>query len=208
MNLLQSGLCPVKTVIKIKTIVGWHRDIIHSYYSLLFVLERIFMIKEYFELEKYEALKESDNLIFKALELVTTLFENDLDKGGLPYMLHLLYVYKHVYSEEEKVIALLHDIIEDKQISKEDLIEFGFPIKIVEDVSILSRKKHTDYGLYIDNLVKKGSIEALHVKLSDLRNNMDMSRIKNPTVKDYERVKNRYTPSYEKILNRLKEMEK
>lgn len=166
------------------------------------------MIKDYFDLEKYEELKSSSDLIYKALELTTTLFEKDTDKGGLPYMLHLLYVYRHVDSKDEKVIALLHDIIEDKKITKDDLLDFGFPSKIVDDVSILSRKKHSDYSLYIDNLVKSASREALHVKLADLRNNMDMTRIKNPSVKDYERVKNRYTPSYEKILNRLKEMEK
>lgn len=165
-------------------------------------------MKEFFDEDTYLMLKENDNLIYKALEISTTLFEKDTDKGGLPYILHLIYVYKHVYTVEEKVIALLHDVIEDKKITKKDLIDIGFPSKIVEDIAILSRKKHTDYSLYIDTLVKSASKEALHVKLADLRNNMDMSRIKEPTVKDYERVKNRYTPSYEKILNRLKEMEK
>ena len=48
------------------------------------------MLKNYFDEEKYQTIKESDNLIFKALEIVTTLFENDVDKGGLPYMLHLV----------------------------------------------------------------------------------------------------------------------
>ena len=94
----------------------------------------IFMIKDYFDLEKYEELKSSSDLIYKALELTTTLFEKDTDKGGFPYMLHLLYVYRHVDSKDEKIIALLHDIIEDKKITKDDLLDFGFPSKIVEDV--------------------------------------------------------------------------
>lgn len=81
------------------------------------------MLKNYFDEEKYQTIKESDNLIFKALEIVTTLFENDVDKGGLPYMLHLVYVYKHVNTEEEKVIALLHDVVEDKEVSGDDLLE-------------------------------------------------------------------------------------
>ena len=50
--------------------------------------------------------------------------------------------------------------------------------------------------------------KALEVKLADLKNNIDLTRIKNPSVKDYERVEKRYMPSYEKILNRLKEIEK
>lgn len=164
------------------------------------------MIKKYLEEEKYEEIKNSDNLIYKALELVTILFENDKDKGGLDYLLHLMYVYKHVYSEQEKVIALLHDTIEDKDVTPSELLELGFPKKIVDSVLILSRKKPMDYNKYIDNIVKNGSIEAINVKLADLKNNMDMSRIKNPTIKDYERVEKRYTPSYEKLMNKLNEL--
>ena len=59
----------------------------------------------------------------------------------------------------------------------------------------------------IDNLIKNASKEALVVKMADLENNMDLSRIKEPTVYDYERVEKRYTPSYEKIRNKLEEME-
>ena len=166
------------------------------------------MLKNYFDEEKYQTIKESDNLIFKALEIVTTLFENDVDKGGLPYMLHLVYVYKHVNTYEEKVIALLHDVIEDKDVSSDDLLEIGFPKKIVDDVLILTRIKPTSYDDYIKNILEKGSKEALNVKAADLENNIDLRRIKNPTVKDYQRVEKRYIPTREKIINRLREMEK
>lgn len=166
------------------------------------------MLKNYFDEDKYQTIKETDNLIFKALEIVTTLFENDVDKGGLSYMLHLIYVYKHVSSVEEKVVALLHDVLEDKDVSSDDLLEVGFPKKIVDDVLILTRVKPTSYEDYIDNMIKKASREALNVKAVDLENNIDLRRIKNPTVKDYQRVEKRYIPTREKVLNRLKEIEK
>ena len=165
------------------------------------------MLKKYFSDEKYQELKNSDNLIYKALELATNLFKHDIDKGGFPYIIHLTYVYRHVLNEDEKVVALLHDILEDKDVSENDLLDLGFSKKIVDDIKILTRKKPMDYNVYIDNILKNGSKEALHVKLADLSNNMDMSRIKNPTIKDYERVEKRYAPNYEKILNRLKEIE-
>ena len=165
------------------------------------------MLKKFFDEDKYDEIKESDNLIYKALEIVTTLFEHDVDKGGMPYMLHIEYVYKHVSTYEEKVVALLHDVIEDKDVSKEDLLEVGFSKDIVDDVLMLTRVKKIEYNDYIDNLIKKGSIRALHVKLADLENNMDLTRIKNPTVKDYQRVEKRYIPTHEKIMNRLKELE-
>lgn len=166
------------------------------------------MLKEYFTEEKYEEIKSIDNLIYKALEIVTILFKDDKDKGGFPYIIHLMSVYSSVYTENQKVIALLHDTIEDKGISKEDLLDIGFPINIVDDVVILSRIKPLEYVDYIDRIVKYGSKDAIMVKLADLKNNMDLTRIKKPTLKDYERVEKRYAPSYEKILNRLKEMEK
>lgn len=165
------------------------------------------MLKNYFDEEKYENIKNSDNLIYKALEIVTTLFEKDVDKGGMPYMLHIIYVYRHVNTMEEKVIGLMHDVIEDKKVSREDLLEVGFPEKIVNDIVTLTRVKPIDYNDYIENIIKNGSHEALNVKLADLENNMDISRIKNPTVKDFDRVKKRYVPTHEKIMNRLKEID-
>ena len=98
--------------------------------------------------------------------------------------------------------------MEDKNVTKEDLLEIGFPSKIVSDILVLTRRKDVSYDAYIDNIIKTGSKEALEVKLADLKNNIDLTRIKNHSVKDYERVEKRYMPSYEKILNRLKEIEK
>lgn len=166
------------------------------------------MLKEYLTEEKYEELKESNDMIYKALELSLELFKSDTDKGGFPYVLQLFYVYKNVLEKEEKVVALLHDVMEDKNVTKEDLLEIGFPSKIVSDILVLTRRKDVSYDAYIDNIIKTGSKEALEVKLADLKNNIDLTRIKNPSVKDYERVEKRYMPSYEKILNRLKEIEK
>lgn len=164
------------------------------------------MLENYFTEEKLSELRESDNDIYKALELVTKLFKHDTDKGGHPYLLHLLYVYRHVYTQGEKVVALLHDIIEDKNILPEELLNLGFSKKIVNDIQVLTRVKPMEYSDYIDNIVSTGSLEALNVKLADLKNNLDLSRIKNPTVKDYERIEKRYNPAYTRILNRIEEI--
>ena len=164
------------------------------------------MLKNYFDEDKYYEICNSDNQIYKALEIVTNLFENDLDKGGMPYILHLLYVYKRVSTEEEKVVGLLHDTLEDKDVTKEDLLEVGFSEKIVNDVVTLTRVKPIEYTDYIENMIQNGSVEALHVKLADLEHNMDITRIKNPSIKEIERVKRRYIPTHEKIMNRLEEI--
>lgn len=166
------------------------------------------MLKEYLSEEKIEEIKGLDDEVHKALELVTILFDKELDKGGHPYIVHLTSVYKSVFTHDEKIVALLHDTMEDKHITKEDLRVLGFRDNIIEDVSVLTRVKPTEYKDYIDAIIKNASVSALNVKLADLKNSMDLSRIKNPTLNDYERVEKRYAPAYEKIMNRLKEMEK
>ena len=166
------------------------------------------MSKNYFEESKYEHIKNMEDLVMKATVIVTDLFKNDIDKGGNSYLLHLLYVYSGVKSIEEKTIAMLHDILEEKEVSSEDLIEVGFSKNIVNDVLILTKDKSISYEEYIDNIIKNGSIESIRVKLADLDNNMDISRIKNPTEVDYDRINNKYIPAYEKLKKRLEEMEK
>ena len=166
------------------------------------------MLKKYFEESKYEHIKNMEDLVMKATVIVTDLFKNDIDKGGNSYLLHLLYVYSGVKSKEEKTIAMLHDILEEKEVSSEDLIEVGFSKNIVNDVLILTKDKNISYEEYIDNIIKNGSIESIRVKLADLDNNMDLSRIKNPTEVDYDRINNKYIPAYEKLKKRLEEMEK
>ena len=175
-------------------------------YGYDYIELRLDMLKEYLTLEKYEELKNSDDLIYKALEISTILFDNQTDKGGAPYILHLLYVYKNVKTKEEKIIALLHDVMEDKNVTKEDLLDIGFSKKIADDIEMLTRVKPCEYSSYIDKIVNNGSKEALEVKLADLKNNIDLSRIENPSIKDKLRVEERYMPSYEKIIAKLEEM--
>ena len=105
------------------------------------------MLKEYFSDEKYEEIKNSDNLIYKALEIVSNIFKDD--KGGQPYIFNLIYVY----TENQKVIALLHDVIEDKNVTGDELLDIGFPKDIVDRILILSKPKSMDYKKYIDRLV-------------------------------------------------------
>ena len=90
------------------------------------------MLKEYFSEEEYELLKNNDNLIYKSLEIVTRLFDNQVDKGGMPYTIHLLKVYGGVDDYLEKVCALLHDVVEDTDVTFEDLSDIGFPSEVID----------------------------------------------------------------------------
>jgi (p)ppGpp synthase/HD superfamily hydrolase len=164
------------------------------------------MLKNYFTQEEYEVLKSEENLIYKSLEIVTRLFDDKVDKGGLPYSIHLLKVYSGVSDYIEKVCALLHDVVEDTEVTFDELKEVGYPDEVIEILTLLTKPKGADYQVYIDNIVNSENIHAMNVKLSDLRHNMDLSRIKNPTINDYERVNKRYAPAYTKIQQKIKEM--
>ena len=161
------------------------------------------MLKQYFTDEEYERLCQSDDLLYKSLEVMTKLFENKCDKGGIPYSVHLLKVYSGVSDYKEKCCALLHDVIEDTDVTYDDLKEVGFDDEVVEILSILTKDKGEDYTKYIDRIINSGNIHALNIKLVDLAHNMEVGRIKNPSINDYERINKRYLPAREKILNEL-----
>ena len=157
------------------------------------------------EIQKLMELKNNNDLIYKSLEIVTRLFNEKCDKGGQPYVIHLLKVYSGVSSYLEKVCSLLHDVIEDTDVSYHDLEEVGYNSDVINILEILTKVKGEDYRKYIDRIIESDNIHAMNIKLSDLRHNMDISRIKNPTTNDYERVSKRYEPAYQKILNKVNE---
>ena len=166
------------------------------------------MLEKYFTEEEYKIIKETDNLIYKSLEIVNKVFSDKVDKGGFPYIIHLLKVYSGVSDYNEKICALLHDIIEDTDVSYDDLREVGYNNDIIEVLEILTKLKGEDYRDYIDRIINSGNVHAMHIKMADLCHNMDSGRIKNPSTNDYERITKRYEPAYERINNKLKEMEK
>ena len=166
------------------------------------------MLEKYFTEEEYERIKNTDELIYKSLEIVSKLFNDKCDKGGLPYVIHLLKVYSRVSEYIEKVCALLHDVIEDTPVSYDDLKKIGYPNEVIEILEILTKLKGEDYRKYIDRIIESKNIHAMNIKLADLEHNMDLRRIVNPKANDYERISKRYEPAYEKILNKINEMEK
>ena len=163
------------------------------------------MLEKYFTEEEYEEIKSNDNLIYKSLEIVTKLFNDKTDKGNLPYVIHLLKVYSGVSEYIEKVCALLHDVIEDTDVTYDDLTKVGYSDEIIEILRILTKLKGEDYRDYIERIIKSDNIHAMNIKLADLAHNMDVSRIVNPKANDYERISKRYEPAYEKIYNKINE---
>lgn len=164
------------------------------------------MLEKIFTEDEYSKLKSSNDLLLKTLELVIKLFEGKTDKAGLPYYNHLLKVYANVDNYDEKIIALLHDVVEDTEVTFDDLKVYGYPENILEALRVLTKKKGEYYPDYIERIIDGNNIQALNVKLADLKHNVDINRIENPTINDYERINKRYIPAINKIQNKLEQI--
>ena len=81
-------------------------------------------------------------------------------------------------------------------------------LKVKRDGSIHLTVPEAATDDYIERIINSDNEDALEVKLADLKHNMDISRLENPTVKDFSRIEKRYRPNYIKIQNKLNEMRK
>ncbi len=120
-----------------------------------------------------------------ALKIATDAHKGQVDKAGVEYINHPLKVASLVYNENEKIVALLHDTIEDTYITEQHLIDYGFSNEIIEAVKVLTHSKDVPYMDYIQKI--KGNKLARKVKIADLTHNSDLTRLKNITEKDRKR---------------------
>ena len=127
------------------------------------------------------------SMVDLALSIARKAHEGQLDKAGVDYIEHPIYVASQVDTEEEKAVALLHDVIEDSPVSAEELLQAGLPETVVTAVQVLTKKKEQDYQTYLET-VKKNPLARV-VKLADLKHNPDLSRLSSITEKDRERLK-------------------
>ena len=127
------------------------------------------------------------SMVDLALSIARQAHEGQLDKAGVDYIEHPIYVASQVKSEKEKAVALLHDVLEDSPVSAEELLIAGLPEEVVTAVKVLTKKPMQDYQAYLET-VKKNSLARV-VKLADLKHNSDLSRLTSITEKDRERLK-------------------
>jgi hypothetical protein len=92
--------------------------------------------------------------------------------SGLPYVTHLERVANNVKHLNQKVVAWLHDIIEDTSVTSSDLITLGIPSELVDEVLILTRRVGESYFTFIMRIVKDGIGIAPIVKIADLSDNL------------------------------------
>ena len=132
----------------------------------------------------------------RAIELAKQHHEGQTDKAGKPYIEHPLRVMNQVESEEEKIVAVLHDIVEDTDISLDDLRSEGFSEEVVSAVECLTKQDGENYDSYIERI--SFNPLAVKIKLADLEDNSNLTRLPEVTDKDLERIE-----KYDKALEKL-----
>ena len=117
---------------------------------------------------------ELNDVFEKALGIAVEVHRGQVDKLGMPYILHPLAVSSKLDSLELKIVGLLHDTIEDADITAGYLLDQGIPRHLVDAVQLLTKSEDEEYESYL-NRVKENPI-ARAVKLADLAHNTDPSR--------------------------------
>lgn len=136
------------------------------------------------------------SMISKALRLAAAVHDQQVDKGGTPYILHPIAVANMMEIEEQKIVPLLYDVVEDSSVTFEMLTSYGFSYRVLRATKTITRHKGEDYKAYIARV--KQDVLACKVKAADLKHNMDLSRTFEPCKEDYLRIER-----YRSVLKQL-----
>ena len=137
------------------------------------------------------------DLTRKAMQVAYDAHHGQVDKQGVPYILHPVHLAEQMETEDECVVALLHDVVEDTEITFDELAGYGFTEVQLEAVKILTHKtdkslkteeeRERDYLEYVKKI--RDNPLARKVKLADLEHNSDLSRLSSVSETELKRNK-------------------
>jgi len=122
----------------------------------------------------------------RAIALAAGAHEGQTDKAGAPYILHVVRVLLRVSTPEERMAAALHDIVEDCGWTLDRLRAEGFPESVVQGVDAVTRRESETYEEFV--LRAKADPVGRRVKIADLQDNSDLSRLERITERDRARL--------------------
>lgn len=125
--------------------------------------------------------------IVRAIEIAYLAHEGQKDKSDADYIHHPLRVMERGKTEIEKICGVLHDVVEDSDWTAEDLRNEGFSEEVISVIKCLSKEtENEDYDVFIERVAKDPI--AIRVKLNDLLDNMDITRLNELNEKDLNRL--------------------
>ena len=136
-------------------------------------------------------------ILDRAKEIARAAHEGQVDKAGKPYIEHPMRVMNMGKSMEEKIAGILHDVVEDSEWTFEMLEKEGIPKDVMDALRCVTKlSEDEDYDHFIARV--KTNPLAIKVKLNDLKDNMDITRLEEVTGKDLARL-NKYIRAYRQL---------
>ena len=126
------------------------------------------------------------DLTKKAMRIAFDAHKEQVDKGGMPYIYHPIHLAEQMDDEDSTCVALLHDIVEDTDITFDQLSKQGFPAEVIDAIKLMTHDEGVPYMDYVKQI--KSNDVAKKVKLADLKHNSNLSRLNNIDNKTKERV--------------------
>ncbi len=138
-------------------------------------------------------------MLEKAIQIAVEAHKGQKDKAGQPYILHPLRVMFLGQTENEKICGVLHDIVEDTHWTFEDLKKEGFSDEVIDALKCVTKiSDNEDYNKFIERVSTNPL--AVKVKLNDLKDNMDLTRLSEITEKDKQRI-SKYKRAFDWLQN-------
>ena len=134
----------------------------------------------------------------KALRICFDCHKNQVDKTGLPYVFHPFHLAEQMTDEISTICALLHDVVEDTELTFDDLEKKGFPAEVTDVLRLLTHADDVPYFDYIEKISHNPI--ARQVKLADLAHNSDLSRMNDSEIDEWA-IKR--TEKYKKAIEML-----
>ena len=140
-----------------------------------------------------------DQLLAKAVTIALEAHKDATDKAGMPYAGHIMRVMQAGRTYDEKIVGVLHDLVEDTDWTFDKLLEEGFPPHIVDAMRCVTKISDDEpYEQFIERV--KTNPLAVAVKINDLTDNMDIRRLSELTDKDVQRLR-KYLQAYQELTN-------
>ena len=140
-----------------------------------------------------------NQLLGKAIRFALAVHTEQVDKSGMPYAGHIMRVMASGKTIDEKIVGVLHDVIEDTEYTFDDLLSQGYPVYIVDALRCLTKLSEDEpYESFIQR-VKTNSL-AMAVKINDLTDNMDIRRLQDITDSDVKHLR-KYLRAYHDLTS-------
>lgn len=137
-------------------------------------------------------------LLSKAINLAIQAHAGQVDKAGMPYIGHVMRVMQAGKTIDEKIVGVLHDVVEDTTWTFDALLAEGFPVHIVDALRCVTKLSDDEpYESFI-NRVKTNPL-VVAVKINDLTDNMDIRRLQTLTDADVQRLR-KYLKAYQSLV--------